>query len=280
LLRYALGGEPAWRGLLRRGKGVSGRGPAAEAARAAHEPDAVTVIPPPFEPKPARGAEPIVSGDVSLSPWSLAAAHQNADSWPARRDIVCAHAITQVAANRDPHVQWGASWLLPRFLDQPLPPLAVRFVTLALAFEDAEDRLVATDVLIAAIEDGRVDAHGLIPHLRMDLPFMLATRVAKPLTTIAAAGALHRAVVREALDATIDRVSEKPGPLLVLFDELCAQSGVGSRRSREHLRTLKHKAARALLEREGDPPEGEAQLALAARVRRAERWLEAQRRIG
>jgi hypothetical protein len=60
--------------------------------------------------------------------------------------------------------------------------------------------------------------------------------------------------------------------LLVLFDELCAQTHTGPLWSREHLRSLKHKAAKSLVKREGEPSAAETQLALAARVRRARRW--------
>ena len=73
----------------------------------------------------------------------------------------------------------------------------------------------------------------------------------------------------------IHRVEARPGPLLVLFDELCAQTGTGPSASRAHLATLKHKAAKALVKRTGDPSEIEAQFALAARVRRAHRWMNA-----
>jgi hypothetical protein len=126
------------------------------------------------------------------------------------------------------------------------------------------------DLLIAAIDDGRVDA--LPPD---DVGLLKPNRLAVNLTRIAEAGPLQRVVVRELLDASIHLVPARLGPLLVLFDELCAQTGTGPRVSREHLGTLGHKAAKALIKRAGDPMEQEAQLALAARVRRARRWMDA-----
>jgi len=66
--------------------------------------------------------------------------------------------------------------------------------------------------------------------------------------------------------------TRRPGPLLVLFDEFCAQTETGPLWSRDHLATLSHKTARALVKREHAPSATEAQLALAARVRRARRW--------
>jgi hypothetical protein len=70
------------------------------------------------------------------------------------------------------------------------------------------------------------------------------------------------------------------GALLVPFDELCAQTGTRVDASRAFLESLKGssaaaKAARSLLAREGPAPEEERGLALAARLRRAERWRDA-----
>ena len=66
----------------------------------------------------------------------------------------------------------------------------------------------------------------------------------------------------------------------MLLDELCAQTGTGVRdeAARAFLASLSGsgkgaKAAKVLLARDGEPPDQERTLALAARVRRAERWL-------
>ena len=66
------------------------------------------------------------------------------------------------------------------------------------------------------------------------------------------------------------------------FDELSAQTGtrVRSEAARAFLASITGsgqaaKAAKALLARDGDPPAEERALALAARLRRAERWLNA-----
>ena len=153
---------------------------------------------------------------------------------------------------------------------EPLAPLTLRLVVVALGSLDERERLLAVDVLIAAIEDGRVDA---LP--TDDVSHIKPNRLAARLHAVAAAGPWHAAVVREFLDAAIHLVGARPGPLLVLFDELCAQTGTGPRASREHLVALKHKAARSLVARQGDPPPDEARLALAARARRARRWVDA-----
>jgi hypothetical protein len=158
--------------------------------------------------------------------------------WPARRDLACA----------EPFARYGQcaplllTLLPPR---EPLPPLALRLALASLAHDDEPVRLAATDLLIAAIEDGRADADALIPHLREDLPLLLTNRLTPRLTDIAAAGGLHAVVVRDALAATIHVATKRPGPLRRLLKELQAQT-------------------------DGVDP---APLLLAARVRRAQRWM-------
>jgi hypothetical protein len=169
----------------------------------------------------------------------------------------------------------GAHELFPLLLPptEPIAPMTARCLMLALGSSLPDEHLLSADVLITAIEDGRVDATTLA-HGRAELPVIKPNRLAPRLQAIAEAGPLQRAVVRDLLDLTIEAAPARPGPLLVLFDELCAQTATGPRASREHLGTLKHKAAKALVKRAGDPPEHERQLALAARVRRARRWME------
>ncbi|RKQ91591.1 hypothetical protein C8N24_1414 [Solirubrobacter pauli] len=158
--------------------------------------------------------------------------------WPARRDLACA----------EPFGRYGQCaplllTLLPS--SEPLPPLALRLALVSLAHQDEVVRLAATDLLIAAIDDGRADAPALIPHLREDLPLLLTNRLTPRFTDIAATGVLHAVVVRDALAATIDVVTKRPGPLRRLLGELEAQT-------------------------EGVDP---APLLLAAQVRRAQRWI-------
>ncbi|MDA0174454.1 DUF6493 family protein [Solirubrobacter taibaiensis] len=193
-------------------------------------------------------------------------------AFPARRDIACMRAMTRMRSSLEDYgVDSGASEILEALLPapEPIPPLAVRLIVLALGSIVQREHLLATDVLIAGIEDGRIDTLPID-----DVGRLKPNRLAARLTNVAAAGPLQRAVVRDFLDASIDRVTVRPGPLLVLFDELCAQTHTGPRHSREHLRTLTHKAAKALVQRTGDPPGSEAQFALAARARRAYRWMQ------
>lgn len=267
-LRCALGGEP-----------VDGGGWVADAARAVA---GVTPIEVHVERHATHWGERFrarVTGPGGSGPLGEALGDVAGDvfydshDFPARTDLAVAAAISRISHYLDstesvPTV--GA--LLPRLLParEPIAPLTLRFLVLALGSGAPVEHLLAVDVLIAAIDDGRVDA--LPPE---DVGLLKPNRLAARLTTIAEAGPLHRVVVRELLDASIHLVPARSGPLLVLFDELCAQTGAGPAHARAHLGTLKHKAAKALLKREGTPPPQEAQLALAARVRRARRWRDA-----
>jgi hypothetical protein len=248
LLRCALGGEPV-------------DGDDAFAARAVR-------LPP---------LEHIEAGvRLELEPWggyrcTATVSPDVARPFPLRRDITAAKAFEKLWWNLGDYSNeyTGVSEFLQPLVAprEPIAPLTLRLVVAALGSGHEREHLLALDVLIAAIEDGRIDT--LPP---TDVPHLKPNRLAARLGALAATGPLHAAIVRDLLDASAHRFPARSGPLLVLFDELCAQTGAGPDASREHLRTLKHRAAKALLKREHAPPETEAQLALAARVRRAERW--------
>jgi hypothetical protein len=276
-LRCALGGEPLTGG---------GWVPAAARAAAGLTPIDVEVEQWPDAASPGdrlRASVRTPSAPFGSGPLGeLLAAVRDDDDWgryvdphdfPARRDLAAAAAFKRAGWSLgSDDVASGAVAVLRLLLPErePIAPLALRLAVLALGSCSPFDHLLAVDLLIAAIEDGRVDA--LPPD---DILLIKPNRLATRLQSIAEAGPLHRAVVREFLDAGIDRVQARPGPLLVLFDELCAQTGTGPRAARAHLAALTHKAAKALVKRTGDPPEIEAQLALAARARRARRWMNA-----
>jgi hypothetical protein len=224
------------------------------------------------EPRAPYGGGPL--GDLLIAVnrrrWSD---YDAPDTFPARRELPAAAVLTNIGrALQDETTPFGTGALLQRLLPprEPIAPLPLRVAVLALGSREPVDHLLAVDLLIAAIDDGRVDA--LPPD---DVGLLKPNRLAASLTRIAEAGPLQRVVVRELLDASIHLVPARLGPLLVLFDELCAQTGTGPRVSRDHLGTLGHKAAKALMKRAGDSAEQEAQLAFAARVRRARRWIDA-----
>jgi hypothetical protein len=285
LLRCALGG-PA----------VEGGDLAAVAARAVREP--------PLEPAPA--AQMFIDVDSwseyrarITAPPALAALYERpwpsrpVDPllWPARRDLTCAIAIPRVAWAIEFAV--GSDRDIPQLLElllhpgEPLTALAIQLVSIALCALEPAIHLLAADVVIAAMEDGRLDAANLAAPLVTDLTAgMLPThRLGARLASIATAGPLHAAVVRDLLDAIVPALEGLPtrtyAPLLEAFDELCAQTQTGPDAARPFLQRITGsskaaKAAKSLLARDGAPPPREATLALAARVRRAERWLSAR----
>ncbi|MDA0171855.1 DUF6493 family protein [Solirubrobacter taibaiensis] len=234
-------------------KSVRPRKAAAEAARAALAPNAYTVRvvyadgspevtvdgPRTRHPGPLREAlDPDAHHWLSTFPdWSL---------WPQRRDIACAIALRHLVGNLDTGSgrDTGVALLLETLLDQSLPPLALRLLIQALGSAYTREHLAATDLLIAGIADGRIDAATLPLD---DLGLLKPNRLAARLQSVADAGPLQRIVVRDFLDAAIPLVPKRAKPLTTLHDELRAQT---------------HAAT----------PSDEARLALAARVRRAERW--------
>jgi hypothetical protein len=269
VLRCALGGDPA-----------EGRDWPAAAARAVGgaEPIAVDVEP--------DGLRPVVRqapswhrsgplGDVfaALDPrrpyWER---YPDAFAFPARRDLAAAASLLQIGAllGSDAAVVTNSPALMTVLLGarEPIAPLTLRLLVVALGSHAPAEHLLAVDVLVTAIEDGRVDALPVD-----DVALIKPNRLAPRLQSIAQAGPLPRAVVRDFLDAAAEHFPPRSGPLLVLFDELCAQTHTGPQRSRAFLQTLNHKAAKSLLKHEGAA--AEAHLALAARVRRAERWMAA-----
>jgi hypothetical protein len=276
VLRCALGGEP-----------VEDEGMPATAARAAAglTPFLIDVahraeVPRPDSRLQVRLAEPLAPfgggplGDLLTAVSSRDRSdYADPDTFPARRELPAAAVLANIGQGlQDEAAPFGTGALLRRLVPswEPIAPLSLRVAVLALGSREPVDHLLAVDLLIAAIDDGRVDA--LPPD---DVGLLKPNRLAVNLTRIAESGPLQRVVVRELLDASIHLVPARFGPLLVLFDELCAQTGTGPRASRDHLATLGHKAAKALVKRGGEPAEQEAQLAFAARVRRARRWSDA-----
>jgi hypothetical protein len=167
--------------------------------------------------------------------------------WPARRDVAAAAAIARIGANLESgsFVDTGAAPLLDNVLapTEPLCPLVLRLTTLALCSVKEAEHLRALDLLVAGIEDGRVDAANLA--LGEDLAVVITTRLATRLATLAQTGPLHRAVVRDALARlALDALpARRRNPLVRLLDELRAE------------------------------PVDAERLLLAARVRRAQRWI-------
>jgi hypothetical protein len=158
----------------------------------------------------------------------------------------------------------------------------------ALSANTAELQGLATDVLIAAIDDGRIDG----PHLGQAILRMLTESLAKPVRLAKSLGdaarvsLLHSRVVSRALQVTLVGLLPPPRDvhlLLELLHELLVETGepLSTPGSEEYLRDMKGsgktgKLARDLLSLvarlDSSSRSSAAARALAGRIERAERW--------
>ena len=169
-------------------------------------------------------------------------------------------------------------------------------LAVGLATKEARERALATDALVAAIEDGRLvgpelgAAMSLLWHpLQLEMKRVqrpTASRWAGTLGTAARVSPLHAEVVRRALAQLAHEAPSTPPPdlhaLLSLWRELCeeAETGVAKGAARTWLESLaqggKTKKARdallALPERPSRLAAEAHALALEARWTRAARW--------
>lgn len=162
-------------------------------------------------------------------------------------------------------------------------------LVLGLASKELSRRATASDVFIAAAEDGRldVDVVGEVLGSLLDQDIVDAGRVVPALADAGRLGVLHAELVRRVLEACLREWS--PGPparlyrLLELLVELCSDAGTGvSRpRARTSLRCLAERKsktgqlARRLLEADQKTSRYAMGASLAAaegRILRAERW--------
>jgi hypothetical protein len=167
--------------------------------------------------------------------------------------------------------------------------MALVLLVLGLAAKEPGESGLATDALIASIEDGRLDGRKLGAALAPLLPTGLvkASRWAKTLGTASRSSPLHAAVIREAIQHALpDDPAQAPKDLqtlLELLKEWLIESGcsVAHAAARAYLSGLKAagktgKLAREVLHLEDHPDpsfrQSAAALALAGRLARAERW--------
>ena len=213
-------------------------------------------------------------------------------TWPARLDAFFAHGAVEIGNAID----WGdADHHFPGYLeplgdpDLPLDEMALLVLAIGLSAKQRRDRGLATDLLIAAIGDGREDGSALGDTIARLVPRaqVKPARLALSLTDAAAIGPLHREVARRiivrALHGASDGVREL-NVLLELLVELSVESGValGDDRTRGVLAKLgvggkSAKATKQVLALEETPDAAAHRAAVAAvtleaRVARAERW--------
>ena len=212
--------------------------------------------------------------------------------WPIGCEAWLAQGVEAIAANLD---WWEARWSNRVYLealvdpDLPMKPMALILLTLGLAAKQADESGLATDGLVAAIDDGRIDGPILGGAMRSLLPttLVMSSRWAKTLGDVARVSPLHAWIVASAIqEALRDELEEKPRDLLTLLEllkQLLIELGQGITLNplRQWLKNWKTsgktgkvvKELLALNENQGNHKRHEAALlALEHRAERAERW--------
>jgi hypothetical protein len=154
--------------------------------------------------------------------------------WPAWRESWCAIGTITIGRNVD---WWSAQWVNRAFLEPLIDPwawigpMAATLLGVALGAKDPAERGLAADVVIAAVEEGRID----VPVLAGGLTRAGELRVARPrrwataLADVAAVSPTHARIVQESAARAIGSLVRTPGgeivPLLRLVLELVHQTG-------------------------------------------------------
>jgi uncharacterized protein DUF6493 len=217
--------------------------------------------------------------------------------WPVSREGWCATGALNIGDNID---WWQADWGNRVFLeplldpDTHLGPVAGVLLGLSLATKQPMEVSLATDVLIAAVDDGRLNGPGFAEAMRLiRAEGLMPGRWARPLAEAARVSPLHAETVRAGIAGSLCLPVEGTHPgkppagladLLALLHELCVQTGaaITSPEANAYLGGLQGagkaaKLAKTLLALEGrDDPQfrrAAAERTLAGRIERAERWL-------
>jgi hypothetical protein len=135
--------------------------------------------------------------------------------WPAWRESWSAMATVVIGRNVD---WWSAQWqnraYLEPFLDPwvTIGPMAAALIGVALGAKEPTERGLAADAVIAAVEDGRLDADRLAAGMSKASELGLARprRWASALSEVAAVSALHARVVQEAAARAVGSLGEAP----------------------------------------------------------------------
>lgn len=222
--------------------------------------------------------------------WDPLSVRWDASAWPGRHGplFAAAASLARRLIDVDGPVSVVAAYLEPLFdPDAGIPASGLELLGLTLGSRDPGVRDLAVEAVIAAVDDGRLDA-GSFGAALADLlgsgPVAPA-RLARALRTAAEASPLHAAVVRGTLERVLPALTPPPDDLHALLElllDLCVEAGAGvaEPQARRYLDELEGRSRRArlaaeLLARDADEdPQlpAAAVLALEGRVRRAERW--------
>jgi hypothetical protein len=234
--------------------------------------------------------------------WDADAISWLATVWPLWRESLFADGFEQIAGMENPPTEARRNRPFLEALfdpDVPLKEIAVLLLASALSAKHPDESILATDALIAAIDDGRLDGKKLGDALALLLPSGLIkpSRWAKSLGSAARVSPLHVRVIAAAIERSLRGESEYPPgsltwanlqALLELLKELSIEAGdpVSRPETREYLSRLKAsgKTARlvkellALEKRTPNTHQLSAALhALARRIERAECWCRRRR---
>jgi hypothetical protein len=156
--------------------------------------------------------------------------------WPANRQSFLAEGARRIGNNLD---WWEAEWpnrcFLEPLLDAWEPPgaMGTLLAALALGAKEPGEQGLGLDVVIAGLEEGRLDGETLGAWLAALLPQGLLEpgRIARALSDAARVSMLHRTQVRRALERSLrgDPAQAPRGlaPVLELLHELCLECGLG-----------------------------------------------------
>jgi hypothetical protein len=216
--------------------------------------------------------------------------------WPAGRESLFARGCAVLADNLD---WWEASWENKKFLEPLLDPncpigeMGTLLLSLGLVAKEPGEHGLATDILVAAIEQGRMDAARLSPPLVQILQQAKGkpARLAKVLGVVGQTSPLHLFAVRELLENMLAAtLAEKDTPkelpqLLELLLEFLSEAGESV--SSVPLQSLLKqqtgsgklpKAAKAILalptQTNGELRRQVVERALQGRIAQAKRWSE------
>jgi hypothetical protein len=207
------------------------------------------------------------------------------------REAYFARGVERVAGHEDsPSEARGNRPYLEALLDPdvPLGPIALLLLAAGLTAKFPEESGLATEALIAAVDDGRLDSARLTAALEQ----LLSVGLAKPERLARTLGAANVSILHtQFLCPVLERLAHRPPsrthremlPVLELFKELLIAAGesIGHAASRDYLTGLSvagktGRVVQALLTLTEDPTHGQrraaAAQALARRLERAERW--------
>jgi|GEM_PF-2545561 len=228
---------------------------------------------------------------IDLSYWSPTPRRSYAQ-WPAGTESYSLSAFRSMLTNIDWQETFHDNWQhLVQLLDPdfPLGQIASLLLATGLGCKHTTEHSMATDVAIAAIDDGRLTDENLGDALRV----LFASRLVPPgrwqktLGDVARASTLHAYLVQRAICQSLqgnkDDAPKNPAPYLELLVELTLSLGtsIEDEEARNFLAQFKGsskaaKAAKTLLAQDGKLSAGKTseimQLAIEGRIARAQRW--------